>query len=81
MTKMTKIKTNFVINVFVSIVIIRIICLILNIDYNKITVYIADVAFLSVPPMWIIRSDEIKKYTKRKLKNITNNVFYQTITS
>ncbi len=70
MNRLTKIKTNFVINVFVILIVIKVACFVLNINSNKITPFIADVAFFSVPIMWIIRSDEIKKYTLRKLTNV-----------
>ncbi len=74
--RLTKIKTNFVINVVVIIIVIKIAGFVLNINSNQITVYIADVAFFSVPIIWIIRSDEIRKYTLRKLTNICQQCLF-----
>ena len=66
----TEIKTNILLNVFILIVVIRIICWICDIEFKDVTTYIEDVGCLSVPPMWILRSDDIFKYTKRKIKNV-----------
>ena len=69
----TEIKTNILLNVFILIVVIRIICWICDIEFKDVTTYIADVGFLSVPSMWILRSDDIFKYTKRKIKTCCMN--------
>ena len=37
------------------------------------------VTLLTLPHFWILRSEEISKYVKRKLKDLYDSYFYQLI--
>ena len=67
-----KIKTNVLVGVCVSIGIVQISSIVFGVEakdiLNKIIMIVFNVTLLSISHLWILRSEEIYSYVKRKTK-------------
>ncbi len=69
-----KIKTNVIVGICVSIGIVQIYSMVFGVEVkdilNKITRIVINVTYLSISHFWILRSEEIYSYVKRKTKTL-----------
>ncbi len=69
-----KIKTNVIVGILLILSIVQVISLIsAEKIFNRILVIIINTMILSLAHLWILRSEEISSYVKRKIK-----VFYES---
>ena len=72
--KLMKIKTNIIVGILLVISIVQFFSLIsAKVIFNKILVVILNSMLLSVSHLWILRSEAILSYVKRKVK-----MFYES---
>ena len=72
-------KTSLI--VFYSVLFSAMLVIYLGLQWKELFIKIQlgafKVAFLSLPHFWILRSEEISKYVKRKLNDLFDSYFYQ----